>query len=217
MKKFVKAFLFLSLAVLTLSCGPSVTVVDSWKTPDIIDTKSDHFLVMARVDDLPGRQRFEQEIANRLREGGMDAVESYIKYPELNLNLKMDPAQIDELEKKLSKDGINGIVLTVIKDMKTEIKTTSTGGYHGGYYPHFGGYYGAYYSPYGYGGAYTSASSRTYESDIYKLETVVFDLDRTGDQMIAVISVNVTDPKSVSEVAPKYSEQLAKQFKDGKK
>ena len=53
---------------------------------------------------------------------------------------------------KLSKDGINGIVLTVIKDMKTEIKTTTTGGYHGGYYPHFGGYYGAYYSPYGYGG-----------------------------------------------------------------
>ena len=148
----------------------------------------------------------------------MDAVESYIKYPELNLNLKMDPAQIDELEEKFSKDGINGIVLTVIKDMKTEVKTTSTGGgYHGGYYPHFDGYYGAYYSPYGYGGAYTSASSRTYESDIYKLETVVFDLDRKGDQMVAVISVNITDPNSAAEAAPKYSEKLVKQFEDTKK
>lgn len=217
MKKFLKALLFLMITVLLSSCGPSVSVTDSWKAPDILESKSDHFLVMARVDDMVGRQRFEQEIASRLREGGMDAVESYKKYPNMNLNLKMDPAQIDELETQLSKDGINGIVLTVIKDMKTEINTTSTGGYHGGYYPHFGGYYGSYYSPYGYGGSYTSASSRTYESDIYKLETVVFDLDRKGDQMVAVISVNITNPKSASEVAPKYSEQLAKQFKEGKK
>ena len=40
---------------------------------DIADSKTDHFLVMARVDDVVGRQRFEQEIANRLREGGVDA------------------------------------------------------------------------------------------------------------------------------------------------
>ena len=194
MRKYIILFLFLAVTMLTLSCGPSVRVVDSWKSPDILESKSDHFLVMARVDDMVGRQRFEQEIANRLRESGMDAVESYKKYPELNLNLEMDPAQIGELETKLSKDGINGIVLTVIKDMKTEINTTTTGsgyggGYGGGYYPHFNGYYGAYYSPYGYGGSYMSSSSRTYESDIYKLETVIFDLDRPGDQMIAVISV----------------------------
>lgn len=218
MRKITSLSTFLGVVMLFLSCGPSVTVTDSWKAPDIEESKSDSFLVMARVDDLVGRQRFEQEIANRLRENGMDAIESYIKYPELNLNLKMDPAQIDELEEKFSKDGINGIVLTVIKDMKTEVKTTSTGGgYHGGYYPHFDGYYGAYYSPYGYGGAYTSASSRTYESDIYKLETVVFDLDRKGDQMVAVISVNITDPNSAAEAAPKYSEKLVKQFEDSKK
>ncbi len=217
MKKYIISFLLLAMAMLTLSCGPSVRVVDSWKAPDILESKTDHFLVMARVDDMVGRQRFEQEIASRLREGGMDAVESYKKYPELNLNLEMDPAQIDELETKLSKDGINGIVLTVIKDMKTEINTTTMGGgYGGGYYPHFHGYYGAYYSPYGYGGAYMSSSSRTYESEIYKLETVIFDLDRPGDQMIAVIAVNITNPKSVAEVAPKYSEQLAKQFKAAK-
>ena len=213
MKKFTSFATGLLLMLLVFSCGPSVTVTDSWKAPDIADSKTDHFLVMARVDDVVGRQRFEQEIANRLREGGVDAVESYKKYPDLNLNLKMTPDQINDLEASLRKDGINGIVLTVIKDMKTEVKTTTTGGgYHGGYYPYFDGYYGTYYSPYGYGGAYTSASSRTYESEIYKLETVVFDLDRPGDQMVAVISVNITDPNSAAEAAPKYSEKLAKQF-----
>lgn len=214
MKKFTSFATGLLLMLLVFSCGPSVTVTDSWKAPDIADSKTDHFLVMARVDDVVGRQRFEQEIANRLREGGVDAVESYKKYPDLNLNLKMTPDQINDLEASLRKDGINGIVLTVIKDMKTEVRTSSSGGYHGGYYPYFGGYYGAYYSPYGYGGAYVPSSSRTYESDIYKLESVIFDLDRKGDQMVAVISINITDPKSASEVAPKYSQKLAQQFED---
>ncbi len=216
MKKIISLLAFVAIALVITSCGPSVTVTDSWKAPDIAESKSDHFVVMARVDDVVGRQRFEQEIVKQFKARGVDAVESYKKYPELNLNLKMTPDQIDELEAGFSKDGINGIVLTVIKDMKTEVKTTSSGGYSGGHYPYFGGYYGSYYSPYGYGGSYTAASSRTYESDIYKLESVVFDLDRKGDQMVAVISVNITDPKSASEVAPKYAEKLAKQFDEKK-
>lgn len=212
MKKLTNLVVFIGLFVLVISCGPSVSVTDSWKAPDIEESKSDHFLVMARVDDVIGRQRFEQEIVKQLNSRGVDAVESYKKFPEINLNLKMTPDQIEALEADLRKDGINAIVLTVIKDMKTEVKTTTSGGYGSGYYGGFNGYYGSFYSPYGYGGSYIPASSRTYESDIYKLETVVFDLDRKGDQMVAVISVNITDPKSASEVAPKYSEKLAKQF-----
>lgn len=216
MKKIVSGVLVAIMILVTLGCGPSVTVTDSWKAPDIADSKSDDFVVMARVDDVVGRQRFEQEIVKQFKLRGVDAVESYKKYPDLNLNLKMTPDQIEQLEAGLRKDGINGIVLTVIKDTKTEIRTSTTGGYGGGYYPYFGGYYGAYYSPYGYSGAYMSSSSRTYESEIYKLESVVFDLDRKGDQMVAVISVNITDPKSASEVAPKYAEKLAKQFDEKK-
>jgi len=217
MKKIYGLSAFLVLLLIFVSCGPSVTVTDSWKAPDISESKSDHFLVMARVDDVVGRQRFEQEIVKQLKARGVDAVESYKKFPELNLNLKMTPAQIDGLVAEFSKEGINAIVLTVIKDMKTEIKTTSSGGYSGGYYGGFNGYYGSYYSPYGYGGSYVPSSSRTYESDIYKLESVVFDLDRPGDQMVAVISVNITDPKSASEVAPKFAEKLAKQFDEKNK
>lgn len=152
MKKITKYIAFLGLLMVLISCGPSVTVTDSWKAPDIADSKSDDFVVMARVDDIVGRQRFEQEIVKQLKSRGVDAVESYKKYPDLNLNMKMTPDQIDELERKFRQEGINGIVLTVIKDMKTEINTTTTGGYAGGYYPYFGGYYGSYYSPYGYGG-----------------------------------------------------------------
>ena len=48
---------------------------------------------------------------------------------------------------------------------------------------------------------------------IQQLETVIFDLNRKGDQMIAIVSVNITDPKSASEVAPKYSEKVFQPFK----
>ncbi len=212
MKKLTSLLMLFGAFLILVSCGPSVTVTDSWHAPDIADSKLDHFVVMARVDDVVGRQRFEQEIVKQLKAGGVDAVESYKKFPNLNLNLKMTPDEIDALVVDLAKEGINGIVLTVIKDMKTEIKTTTSGGYSGGYYGGFNRYYGSYYSPYGYGGSYVPSSSRTYESDIYKLESVIFDLDRPGDQMIAVISVNITDPKSASEVAPKYAEKLAKEF-----
>jgi len=217
MKKITSLLTLFGAILILVSCGPSVTVTDSWHAPDITESKSDRFVVMARVDDVVGRQRFEQEIVKQLKAGGIDGVESYKKFPDLNLNLKMTPDQIDALVADLSKEGINGIVLTVIKDVKKEVKTTTSGGYSSGYYGGFNGYYGSYYSPYGYGGSYVPASSRTYESDIYKLESVVFDLDRPGDQMIAVISVNITDPKSASEVAPKYAEKLAKEFEDKNK
>ena len=201
-------FLFL---IVFLSCGPSVTVVDSWKAPDIEESKTDNFLVMARSDDMVSRQRFEQEIAKVLRKEDVKAVESYLAYPDLQLNKKTTPADIDALKSMFEKDGINAIVLTVLKDTKKELNTTTTS-YGPGYYPGFYGYYDSFYSPYGYSGAYMPASSRTYESDIYKLETVVFDLDRPGDQLIAIISINITDPKSASEVAPKYAQKVAEQF-----
>ena len=110
------------------SCGPSVSVTDAWKAPDISESKTDHFVVMARVDDVVGRQRFEQEIVKQLKAGGVDAVESYKKFPDLNLNLKMTPDQIDGLVSKLAKEGINGIVLTVLKDVKSELTTSESGG-----------------------------------------------------------------------------------------
>ena len=209
MKKILPLLLFLSFL---LSCGPSVTVVDSWKAPDISESRTDNFLVMARADDMVARQRFEQEIAKQLRKSGVQATESYLTYPDLQLNKKTTPADIDALKARLEKDGINAIVLTVLKDTKKELNTTTTS-YGPGYYPGFYGYYDSFYSPYGYGGAYMPASSRTYESEIYRLETVIFDLEREGDQLVAVVSINITDPKSASEVAPKYAEKVAEQFK----
>ena len=109
----------------------------------------------------------------------------------------------------------------MIKDSKSETRTATSGvgvgvGYYPGYYDgygYFGDYFGSVYSPYGYSGAYMPVSQRTYTSEKYLLESVAYDLERERNkQLIAVVSVEITDPKSAGEVAPKYAEKVFAQF-----
>lgn len=208
-------------ALVLISCGPSIKVTDTWKAPDINNIKQDKILVIARMDDLASRQLFEQEIVSALKGTGVNAVASYIAYPNTTVNKKMDEAEVNEHIAQFKGDGYEAVALTVVKDIKTEINTQESGGYvSGGYYPgfyggygRFGGYYGSIYSPYGMGGTYVPSSQRTYESDIYKLETVVYDLKRNDNkQLVAVVASEITDPDSASGIAKPYAEKVLGQF-----
>jgi hypothetical protein len=222
----MKQILILAILVTILSsCGASVKVTDSWKADNINSLSGAKILVIARSDDMLSRQRFEQEIADKLRAGGVDATESYKKFPALKHNTKQTEEHIDEVISIIKNEGFKGVVLTVLKDKSKEIVTSQTGGYtaagyypphYGGFYGGFGGYYGSVYSPYGYGygGVYVPSETRTYTSETYSLETVIYNLDlEPGKQLLGVISIDITDPKSASKVAPKYAEKVAQQLK----
>lgn len=218
--------LFLSLLtfVLILSSCSGIKVVDSWKADEIGSLATEKILVITRFDDMVGRQRFETEIAERLRAGGIDATESYKKFPSMKSNQEVSEAQINETIQIIKNEGFKGIVLTVLKDKSTEVVTSETGGYvsggaypshYGGYYGGFGGYYGNVYSPYGrgYGGTYVPSETRTYTSETYSMETVIYNLDlEPGKQLQGVVSIDVTDPKSATKVAPQYADAVAKQL-----
>ncbi|MCD6543299.1 MAG: hypothetical protein J7K34_02205 [Flavobacteriaceae bacterium] len=226
----MKKILTLAIILVLSSCS-GVKVTDAWKADNLNTLKGKEILVIARADDMVSRQRFEQEIANKLRDAGIKATESYTKFPAMKHNKKRTEAEIDELIQIIKNEGFTGIVLTVLKDKTKEIVTSETGGYtsggyyggygsygmgYGGYYGGFGGYYGRSYSPYGYGygGAYVPSETRTYTSETYILETVVYNLDLPkGKQLLSVISVDVTDPKSASKIAPKYADSVVKQWK----
>jgi len=224
MKRFRQLLMITAVVLVAASCS-GIKVVDSWKADDIGSLANEKILVIARSDDMVGRQRFEQEIAERLRSGGIDATESYKKFPSMKQNQEMTEEQISQRVQIIKNEGYVGVVLTVLKDMSKEIVTSQTGGYnsggaypsyYGGYYGGFGGYYGRSYSPYGYGygGAYVPSETRTYTSETYNLETVIYNLDmEPGKQLLGVITIDVTDPKSVSKVAPKYADAVLKQLK----
>lgn len=220
MKKSQLLLSIFIIAIVLSGCG-GVKVSDSWKADEIGNIVNENILVMARTDDMVSRQRFEQEIADRFRSSGIKATESYKKFPGLKHNVKRTEAEIDQAIQIIKNEGFKGIVLTVLKDKSTELVTSQTGGYtaggyypsnYGGYYGGFGGYYGRVYSPYGYGygGTYVPSETRTYTSETYYLETVIYNLDfEKGKQLIAVVSLELTDPSSVAKVAPTYADKVA--------
>ena len=140
--------IYMMMLLVLMSCGTSVKVTDAWQADDIDEAREEQYLVIARVDDQAGRQRFEQEIAERLRAGGVKAVESYRQYPSLNILLQLTEEEIDRWIAGIQNEGFNGIVLTVIKDATSETRTSSSGvGVGVGHYP-------GYYGDYGYFGDY---------------------------------------------------------------
>ena len=224
MKSIKQLIMPLALVLVLGSCS-GIKVVDSWKADNIGTLSGAKILVIGRSDDMVGRQRFEQEIAERFRADGVDAVESYKKFPAMKQNQELSEEQIAQRVQIIKNEGFKGVVLTVLKDMSKEIVTSETGGYvsggyypsyYGGYYGGFGGYYGRVYSPYGYGygGTYVPSETRTYTSETYSLETVIYNLDlEPGKQLLGVVAIDITDPKSASKVAPKYADAVAKQLK----
>lgn len=217
------------LTVIFLAGCSTVKVTDAWKDDSLSKVTSEKVLVIARTDDNVTRQRFEQEIAKALKGAGINAVESYTKFPGTVHNEKRSDEEISKIISMFKAEGFNAICLTVLRDASTEIVSSQTGGYttggyypsaYGGYYGSFGGYYGNVYSPYGYGygGSYVPAETRTYESTTYKIETTFYDLTREqGKQLVGVISTDVTDPKSVSKLAPEYGAAISKEVKAAQK
>lgn len=50
-------------------------------------------------------------------------------------------------------------------------------------------------------------------TETYHLETVAYDLEsERNKQLIAAVTVDITDPKSAAEVAPKYADKVFAQF-----
>ena len=223
MKSSIKGIFLIGVVALFMSCGPSIHVTDAWKADNVKEAKDETFLVIVRTDSKSSRQILENNIAEQLRAEGVDAVESYTKYPSIQVNKKVSEEEINEMVKTITNDGYEIVVLTVLRDVSSELVTEQSGGYYtgggypsryGGYYGGFGGYYGNYYSPYGMRGSYVPATERTYTQEIYKLETVVYDLRRNADaQLIGVVGVEITDPVSTSEIAEGYAKKVVERFK----
>ncbi len=217
------SILIMLVAFILQSCS-SVKVVSSWKAEQqhIDEFKKKNILVIARTANDHARYAFEIEITNQLRAKGFKVTESYRKAPKIYPNKEMSEERLALIKSLLASEGFDGIVITVIKDKTQSTQTTTNGIYFGAsysnYYPgHYGSFYNYYSYPYAYGSYYnsfggyipTSTSTRTYTD--YVLETVAYNLDETADQqLVAVVTTNIDDPKDAYKTAEKYVEQIMK-------
>ena len=212
---------FLLTLILT-SCSSGTKVLAAWKAQqDVVDGfKEKNVLVIARTADNQARIAFENEIASALRSAGIKATESYSRAPKIHAQVEMSEERMALMRKLMESEGYNAIVLTVVKDKKQSLQTSSSGIYVGAtynnYYP---GYYGNFYSyyryPYAYGGYYSSfggyipVSNSTRLVTDYVLETVAYNLDsENNDQLVAVVTTELDDPRNAYKVAEKYVQKI---------
>lgn len=220
MKKSI--YLILSLTViLILNACSSIKVRDSWKADNVNSIKDKNIIVIARTDNQQARIAFENEIVKQLTARGMNATASFTKFPKLNPDQEITEEKSKMIKTILKNEGFNGVVLTVIKEIQEVSKTITDGGHYAGgtyygYYPrYYGGFHGYYYNPMSYStlGNYVPETSTTYTSKNYVLETVVYNLDETGEkQLVAVVTSKIEDPENASKTAKQYVKAITKSF-----
>ena len=206
------------------SCS-TVKVVNSWKADSdrINEFKKKNVLVIARTADDNARMAFEREISEQLRAKGIKATESFTKAPKIYPNREITEERVAFIKELMGYEGFDAVVITVIKDKQQTTSTTQSGVYFGAsysnFYPaHYGSFYNYYSYPYAYGSYYDSfggyvplggTSTKTYTK--YVLETVAYNLDQSSDdQIVAVVTTNLDDPKNAAKTAKKYVDEIMK-------
>jgi hypothetical protein len=214
MKNLLK-YLSIILLVSCFNCG-GVKVVDAWKSPDVGNARDGHFLIVARTANETNRIAFEREIADALIARGIKATPSYSKFPPLKPDTEMTEERKAMIKKILEDEGFDSVVVTSLKDVKE--RTTSSSGYYyndpwNTFYPgYYGGFYSYYFYPvYSVNVNLSGGGPTTYTSKTYYLETVAFNLNAEEDnQLLAVVTTTVEDPKDAYKTANKYTEEIMK-------
>ena len=227
MKNTKLLFVFAILMTTLLACSSSFEIADKWKNDNFSTLKGQKVLVIYKTENMVTKQRFEQDLAEKLRSVGVDATESYKAFPKHMHKQVRDEAEMADVVKMITDAGYHGVVLTALKDQAQQTESTTTGGYttggyypsyYGGYYRGFGGYYGSVYGHgYGYGGGgmYVPQETTTRVVDVYLFETVIYNLDLPdNEELVGVVSVKLTDPESYSKIAGKYTKAIAAEFTD---
>lgn len=212
------------LLVLLINSCASVKVVNAWKADkENIDVfKKKNVLVIARTANDQARIAFEREIADALRAKGIKATESYSKAPKIYPNKEITEERVAFIKELMGYEGFDAVVITVIKDKQQTTSTTYNGVYFGASYSnYYPGYYGSFYSyyayPYAYGpyydsfGGYVPLSTSTSTSTKYVLETIAYNLSaEENNQIVAVVTTNINDPKDAYKTAKQYVEEVMK-------
>jgi len=201
------------------SCA-TVKMSDTWKSDKFNTIKNEKILVVSKSKDINVSKSYEKEIANRLRENGVDAIERHLKYPTLTDNLEQTKEDIDKIVAKFRLDGINGIVVTALKDVKVKTKIIKEGGYvpYSTYsdkaFISFRAYIDNINTLNKLPAMETVETTTILESKTYFLEAVTYNLSLEGDkQLVGVLQADVVDPENAKNVLKEFSKIVSKQFK----
>jgi len=195
MKQFIA---FLIIAGALVSCGPSTSIVKSWREPNATVTKgpSNKIIVLALVKDETSRRVIEDQLVKRL---GEVATASYTLISTESLKDTTGAS----LNKVIDGGKFTHMLLMRLADIEKEtnyVQGTTTG------------YYGGYGRYYGYGaGMYTSPGYYV-EDKNYFIETAVYSFN--PDKLLWTGTTKTVNPskmeKTVTEIADVVSDKMKK-------
>lgn len=216
-------FVLILTFILSTSCS-GVKVINTWTSDNVKTVKSKNILVIARTSHKPSRIAFEDAIAKELTKKGLKASVAYKKFPEIDPDRKLTPEEITSIKEMFKNEGINAIVVSVLKDVKEISQTQIEGGYTAGeslgsYYniPSFGfyGYYGHPGSLSNYKGVDVATTITTRTAKIYILQTAVHNLDLTEkEQLVSLITSEIEQPENIPDYADGYAKTIMKSIKN---
>jgi len=181
--------LLLLTGALLAGCS-STRIVTSWHDESVPSGTIKKPLVLALANKQVIRARLEDELVRALRASGVDAMQSYRVFPDLNA---ATPETIKDRLPELDRDSVLVTRLTDVKTETVNVPAQTTVYPGGGYavpahYDRFGSYYAHSYSV-------VSSPASSYEFKIYALETNLYDA--RNEKLVWTAATETDDTTSV--------------------
>ncbi len=214
--KTIYKLLGIGIVLILLSSCSSVKITDSWRNLEVPDIKGEKVMVVSKTDDEVARIQFEKDLVQHLSKNGYQSIASHIMFPKSSPTKELSESEIIEIKEKLKNNGVDVVIVTVLKDCEEYTKTTTRNNSYYSVYPsYYGlGYYRGFYRYYG--TVYIESDPVTMittEAKKYTLETVVFDLTQPEEkQLLSVITTEIDDPQTLVGVSIDFSKRVVKEL-----
>lgn len=213
MKTISKILGIITIGIFVTSCS-SVKVADSWKDVKTAEIKDKKILVLSKTNNQVNRVQFEKDLTQSLQKKGYNASESFTIFPEIKTNEKVvDSEEVEKAVKKLKENGIEVVIMTVLREVKHYSTVTTSGPayyvtpypmyYRRGFYRY---YRTVYIAPYSYPTTETISKGQK-----YILETLTYDLTQPeSNQLVSVITTEVDNPETLSVISEDFAKKVVK-------
>ena len=194
-----------AIVLIFSSCSTSSMITGSWRDPSTDLKKYKRIFVAAMTDNVPARQKVEDEIASSLTSFGLTVVKSIDVFPP-NIET-MGVKRSDFAMQKIAATNNEAILTIALVDTKTETRYIPNVSMYPvnsfGYYRTFVGYYDYWYGNYYNNGYYTTENT-------YYIETNLFDAS-TGKLVWSTQSESY-NPGSLNGFISGYKKSMIKQL-----
>lgn len=208
MKNLLAGISVFVLAMFLYSCGTSTYISNTWEKSGYSGKKFNKLLVLAIAKkNVSGERTLEDMVVKKLKESGINAVQSYTAIPrdliDKNRDGKVDDndAARDLLESKIQELGIDGAIIMALKDVSKEqyyvpgTTAWTPSYYYTPYHSYYFNSYNAVYSP----GYYVNNTNVYFESSVFTA---------ANRELVYAVQSETSNPANLSDFINSYATTL---------